>query len=97
MEPQAWPEGGERRMHYEWSRAGIDRAVEDAMREQPELLQRYWVAECRDSNDFTWHVELDPYGARRIARLTWEMVDDGDLIAITSALADAGAEEPLLV
>jgi hypothetical protein len=77
-------------MRYEWNRAGIDRAVEDAMREHPELAERYWVAESRDSNDFTWHVELDPYGERRIARLTWEMIDAEDLEEIAAALATAG-------
>lgn len=40
-------------MRYEWSRAGVDRAVEDAMREHPELAERYWVAEGRDPHDFT--------------------------------------------
>jgi hypothetical protein len=78
-------------MRYEWNRAGVDRAVEDAMREHPELEQRYWVAETRNSQDYTWHVELDPYGERRIARLTWEMVEAEDLEAIAAALSEAGS------
>jgi len=80
-------------MRYEWSRAGIDRAVEDVMREHPELEERYWVAESRDPQDYTWHVELDPYGERRIARLTWEMIEEDDLEAIAAALADAEPAE----
>jgi hypothetical protein len=80
-------------MRYEWSRVGIDRAVEDTMREHPELEARYWVAEARDPNDYTWHVELDPYGERRIARLSWEMIDDDDLEAIAAALAEAAGQD----
>lgn len=80
-------------MRYEWNRAGVDRAVEDAMREHPELTEPYSVAEGRDSLDYTWHVELDPYGARRIARLQWAMIEHEDLEAIAVALAEAeGAE-----
>lgn len=76
-------------MRYEWNRAGVDRAVEDAMREHPELEQRYTVAEGRDPSDFTWHVELDPYGTRRIGRLTWEIIAEEDLDAIAAALEEA--------
>jgi hypothetical protein len=80
-------------MRYEWNRAGIDRAVEDTMREYPELEQRYWVAEGRDSQDYSWHVELDPYGERRIARITWEMIEADDLDAIATALVEAESSE----
>lgn len=76
-------------MRYQWSRSGVTRAVEDAMREHPELEQPFWVADSRDPNDFTWHVELDPYGARRIARLTWQMIEEDRLDEIAEALATA--------
>jgi hypothetical protein len=77
-------------MRYEWNRSGVTRAVEDVMREHPELEQSFWVAEARDPNDYTWHVELDPDGERRIARLTWQMIEDDQLDEIAATLTEAG-------
>jgi hypothetical protein len=76
-------------MSYTWTHDGVQRAVEDAMREHPDLLQRFEVAEARDSQDYTWHVDLDPLGERRVARLAWEMVEDGRLEAIAEELREA--------
>jgi hypothetical protein len=76
-------------MGYAWSRDGVEHAVEDAMREYPELLQRFWVETGRDPSDYTWHVELDTLGERRIARLSWELVEGGRLDAIAELLRDA--------
>jgi len=76
-------------MRYGWSRSGVEAAVEDVMRLHPELEQPYAVAESRDSNDYTWHVELDPTRECRIARLTWQMVEDEQLEEIADALAEA--------
>jgi hypothetical protein len=76
-------------MLYEWSRAGVEHAVEDVMRGHPELAQPYWVAESRDSGDYSWHVELDPTHARRIARLTWRMIEDEQVEGIAAALEEA--------
>lgn len=79
-------------MSYDWTHDGVGRAVEDAMRDYPELLERFDVADGRDSRDYTWHVELDPLGNRRIARLTWEMVSYGRLDAIAEQLREARAD-----
>jgi hypothetical protein len=76
-------------MRYAWNRSGVEAAVEDVMRLHPELVQPYWVAESRDSADYTWHVELDPTHERRIARVTWQMVEDEQLEEIAEALAEA--------
>ncbi len=76
-------------MGYSWSRDGVLRAVEDAMREHPDLLERFEVAESRDSSDFTWHVDLDPYGERRVARLVWEAVEYGQLEMIAEQIREA--------
>jgi hypothetical protein len=67
----------------------VEAAVEDVMRLHPELEQPYTVAESRDSNDYTWHVELDPTRERRIAHVTWQMVEDERLEEIADALAEA--------
>jgi hypothetical protein len=76
-------------MLYEWSRAGVEHAVEDMMRGHPQLQQPFRVAESRDGGDYTWHVELDPTRERRIARLTWRMIEDEQLDAIASAIEEA--------
>jgi hypothetical protein len=76
-------------MIYEWTRAGVAHAVEDVMREHPELEQRFWVNERRDPDDFTWHVELDPDGECRVARLTWQMIAHEQREEIASAIAEA--------
>jgi hypothetical protein len=76
-------------MLYEWSRTGVERAVEAVMRDHPELAQPFCVAESRDPGDYTWHVELDPTRERRVARLTWPMVADEQLEAIAAALQEA--------
>ncbi len=76
-------------MRYGWSRMGVEAAVEDVMRLHPELVQPYWVAEGRDPDDYTWHVELDPARERRIARLTWQMVENEQLEEIAEALQAA--------
>jgi hypothetical protein len=67
----------------------VEAAVEDAMRLHPELAQPYSVAEGRDPDDYTWHVELDPTQERRVARLTWQMVEYENLEEIAVALEDA--------
>ena len=79
-------------MSYDWTHDGVSRAVEDAMRDYPELLERFDVADARDTRDYTWHVELDPLGNRRIARLTWEMVEYGRLEAIAEQLREAATD-----
>lgn len=76
-------------MLYAWSRAGVEHAVEDVMRSHPELEQPFCVAESRDSGDCTWHVELDQTRERRIARMTWRMIEDEELEAIAEALGEA--------
>jgi hypothetical protein len=76
-------------MRYGWSKMGVEAAVEDVMRLHPELAQPYWVAEGRDSGDYTWHVELDPTQERRVARLTWQMVECENLEEIAEALQEA--------
>jgi hypothetical protein len=76
-------------MGYAWTHDGVQRAVEDAMRDYPELLERFAVAEARDPSDYTWHVELDPLGDRRIARLRWEQIEYGQLEAIAEQLREA--------
>ncbi len=76
---------------YTWTHDGVARAVEDAMRDYPELLQRFWVADTRDARDYTWHVELDPAGERRLARLAWDLVEYGRLEAIAEQLRDAAS------
>jgi hypothetical protein len=76
-------------MGYAWNHDGVERAVEDAMREHPDLLQRYEIAAARDSSDFTWHVELDPLGERRVARLAWEMLEYGRLDDIAEQIREA--------
>jgi hypothetical protein len=76
---------------YEWSRAGVEHAVEDVMRGHPELEQPFRVAESRDNGDYTWHVELDPMRERRVARLTWQMIEDEQLAAIAEALEEAAS------
>ena len=78
-------------MGYAWTHDGVEHAVEDAMRDYPELLQRFWVAEARDPGDYSWHVELDPTGERRIARLAWEMVEYGRLEEIAEQLREAAS------
>ena len=55
-------------MGYAWNHDGVERAIEDTMRDYPELLQRFEVAHRRDPQDFTWHVDLDPQGERRRSR-----------------------------
>ena len=59
------------------------------MRDYPELLQRFEVAHRRDPQDFTWHVDLDPQGERRVARLGWEMIEYGQLDAIAERIREA--------
>ena len=76
-------------MLYEWSRAGVEHAVEDVMRRRPELQQPFRVAESRDGGDYTWHVELDPTRERRLARLTWRMIEEEQMEAIAEALEEA--------
>ena len=76
-------------MGYAWNHDGVERAVDDAMREHPDLLQRYEVASARDCSDFTWHVELDPLGERRVARLAWEMLEYGRLEDIAEQIREA--------
>jgi hypothetical protein len=76
-------------MGYAWTHEGVQHAVEDAMRDYPELLERFMVADARDPRDYTWHVELDPLGIRRIARLLWEDVEYGRLDAIAEQLREA--------
>jgi hypothetical protein len=76
-------------MGYSWTHEGVARAVEDAMRNYPDLLEQFEVAEARDSRDYTWHVELDPLGNRRIARLAWEMIEYGHLEEIADQIRDA--------
>jgi hypothetical protein len=76
-------------MRYGWSRTGVEAAVEDVMRLHPELTQPYWVAESRDPGDYTWHVELDPTRERRVAHLTWQMLEYEQLEAIAEALQEA--------
>jgi hypothetical protein len=78
-------------MRYGWTRMGVEAAVEDVMRLHPELAQPYSVAESRDANDYTWHVELDPQHDRRIARLTWQMIEDEQLEEIADVLHEAAA------
>jgi hypothetical protein len=78
-------------MRYGWTRMGVEAAVEDVMRLHPELAQPYWVAESRDADDYTWHVELDPQHDRRIARLTWQMIEDERMEEIAEALQEAAA------
>jgi hypothetical protein len=76
-------------MGYSWNHAGVERAIEETMRSYPELLQRFEVAQARDSQDYTWHVDLDPLGERRIARLAWEMVEYGQIEEIAERLREA--------
>lgn len=76
-------------MGYSWTHDGVARAVEDAMRAYPDLLERFEVAGARDSQDFSWHVDLDPLGQRRIAHLTWEMIEYGRLESIAEQLREA--------
>ena len=76
-------------MGYAWSRDGVARAVEDTMRDHPELVQQFEVAPLRDSQDYTWHVDLDPLGERRVARLAWELIEYGYLDDIAEKLREA--------
>jgi hypothetical protein len=79
-------------MRYLWSRAGVEQAVEDVMRQRPELQQPFAVADCRDPVDCHWHVELDPLRDRKIARVSWQMIEYDQLDAIADALAEAEAQ-----
>jgi len=76
-------------MGYAWNRDGVARAVEDTMRDHPELAQQFEVASLRDSQDYTWHVDLDPLGERRVARLAWELIEYGYLDDIAEKLREA--------
>ena len=76
-------------MGYAWNHEGVERAIEDTMRDYPELLQRFEVAHRRDPQDFTWHVDLDLQGERRVARLGWEMIEYGQLDAIAERIREA--------
>jgi hypothetical protein len=76
-------------MGYSWNHDGVERAIEDTMRDYPELLQRFEVAQARDPQDYTWHVDLDPQGERRVARLAWEMVEYGQITEIAELLREA--------
>ena len=76
-------------MGYAWSHEGVERAIEDTMRDYPDLAQYFEVAPARDSQDYTWHVNLDPLGERRVARLAWDLVEYGRLDAIAEKLREA--------
>jgi hypothetical protein len=76
-------------MGYAWSHDGVERAIADTMRDHPELAQPFEVASMRDPQDYTWHVDLDPLGERRVARLAWELVEYGQLDAIADKLREA--------
>jgi hypothetical protein len=76
-------------MGYTWNHDGVERAIEDTMRDYPELLQQFEVAPARDTQDYTWHVDLDPQGERRVARLAWEMVEYGQIGEIAERLREA--------
>ena len=76
-------------MGYAWNHDGVERAIEDTMRDYPDLLQRFEVAAARDPQDYTWHVALDPQGERRVARLAWEMVEYGQIAEIAERLREA--------
>ena len=76
-------------MGYAWNHDGVERAIEDAMLSYPELGQRYEVAAARDPQDYSWHVDLDPLGERRVARIGWEMVEYGLIDAIADRLREA--------
>jgi hypothetical protein len=76
-------------MGYAWNHDGVERAIEDTMRDYPDVLQRYEVAAARDPQDYTWHVDLDPQGERRVARLAWEMVEYGQIAEIAERLREA--------
>lgn len=76
-------------MGYTWNHEGVERAVDETMRSYPELLERFEVADARDPGDFTWHVDLDPLGQRRVARIGWEMVEYGLIDAIAERIREA--------
>ena len=76
-------------MGYVWSHEGVERAIEDTMRDHPDLVQRFEVAPLRDAQDYTWHVDLDPQGERRVARLAWDLVEYGLLEDIAEKLREA--------
>ncbi len=76
-------------MGYAWSHEGVERAIEDTMRDYPDLTQHFEVAPTRDAQDYTWHVDLDPFGERRVARLGWELVEYGRLDDIAEKLRNA--------
>jgi hypothetical protein len=67
----------------------VERAIEDTMRDYPDLAQHFEVALARDPQDYTWHVDLDPLGERRIAHLAWDLVEYGHLEAIAEKLREA--------
>jgi hypothetical protein len=79
-------------MGYSWNHDGVERAIEDTMRNYPELLQQFEVARARDPRDYTWHVDLDPQGERRVARLAWEMVEYGHIEEIAERLREAAPD-----